>query len=136
MATVRMIEYEEASPEVREVYDDIMAFRGSDWINNFWKVVAVNPVLMRNTWEHLKAVMESPSLDLLTKELIYIAVSATNGSEYGVTTNTAAARALGMTDEMLFELMAVVGIANQTNALASGYQIEVDPEYRDGHLRR
>ncbi len=136
MANIPMVEYEEASPEVREVYDDIMAFRGSDWINNFWKVMAVNPELMRHTWQHLKAVMESPALDRLTKQLVYIAVSATNGSEYGVTTNTAAARAMGMTDEMLSELMALVGIANQTNALASAYQIEVDPEYRDGVLRR
>lgn len=135
MATVRLIEYDEASPAVRQVYDDIMATRGTDWINNFWKALAVHPELMRQTWEGLKAVMAAPALDPLTKELIYIAVSVTNGSEYGITSNTAAARSMGMTDEMLAELMALVGMANQTNALASAYQIEVDPAFRSGGLK-
>ena len=134
MATVRLIEYEEASPVVRQVYDDIMATWETDWVNNFWKALAVQPELLRRTWEGVKAVMAPGVLDPLTKEIIYVAVSATNGCQYCINSHTAAARLKGMTDEMLSELMAVVGMANQTNALADGFQVEVDPAFRAGGL--
>ena len=134
MATVKLIEYEEAGPAVRQVYDDIMATRETDWINNFWKALAVQPELLRRTWEGVKAAMAPGALDPLTKELLYIAVSATNACDYCINSHTAAARRKGMTDEMLSELMAVVGTANQTNALANGLQVEVDPAFRAGGL--
>ena len=134
MATVRLIEYEEASPVVRQVYDDIMATWETDWVNNFWKALAVQPELLRRTWEGVKAVMAPGVLDPLTKEIIYVAVSATNGCQYCINSHTAAARLKGMTDEMLSELIAVVGMANQTNALADGFQVEVDPAFRAGGL--
>jgi AhpD family alkylhydroperoxidase len=126
MTTVRLIEYEEASAEVRAVYDDIMATRKTDRVNNFWKALANHPPMLRRTWESLKEVMGPGALDPLTKELIYVAVSATNGCEYCIASHTAAARQKGMTDEMLGELMAVVGTANETNRLADGFQVEVD----------
>jgi len=132
MATVNMIEYEAASPEVRQVYDDIMTTRGVDWINNFWKVLAVQPALLRRTWEGVKQVMAPGVLDPLTKEMIYVAVSVVNGCEYCINSHTAGARKKGMTDGMLAELLAVVGMANQTNALANGFQIEVDEVFRNG----
>ncbi len=132
MATVEMIEYEEASPEVREVYDDIMATRQIDWINNFWKALAVQPALLKRTWQGVKEVMSPGAVDALTKEMIYVAVSMTNGCRYCINSHTAAARKKGMNDAMLAELMAVVGMANQTNALASGFQIEVDEAFRQG----
>ena len=134
MATVRSIEYEEADPTVRQVYDDIMATRKIDWINNFWKALAVQPELLRRTWEGVKAVMAPGVLDPLTKEMIYIAVSVTNGCEYCTNSHTAGARLKGMTDEMLSELIAIIGMANQTNALANGLQIEVDPAFLAGGL--
>ena len=134
MATVRLIEYEEADPTVRQVYDDIMATRKIDWINNFWKALAVQPELLRRTWEGVKAVMAPGVLDPLTKEMIYIAVSVTNGCEYCTNSHTAGARLKGMTDEMLSELIAIIGMANQTNALANGLQIEVDPAFLAGGL--
>ena len=132
MATVKMIEYEEASAEVRAVYDDIMATRGVDWINNFWKVVAVQPALLRRTWEGVKEVMAPGAIDAVTKEMIFVAVSVTNGCDYCINSHTAGARKKGMSDEMLAELMAVVGMANQTNALANGLQVELDEAFRDG----
>lgn len=132
MATVKMIEYEEASAEVRAVYDDIMATRGVDWINNFWKVVAVQPALLRRTWEGVKEVMAPGAIDALTKEMIFVAVSVTNACDYCINSHTAGARKKGMSDDMLAELMAVVGMANQTNALANGLQVEVDEAFRDG----
>jgi len=132
MATVHLVEYEEAGPKVREVYDDIMATRNVDWINNFWKALAVQPELLQRTWKAVKAVTAPGSLDALTKEMIYVAVSVTNGCQYCINSHTAAARKKGMSDEMLAELMAVVGTANQTNALANGLQIEVDEAFRDG----
>lgn len=132
MATVKMIEYEEASAEVRAVYDDIMATRGVDWINNFWKVVAVQPALLRRTWEGVKEVMAPGAIDALTKEMIFVAVSVTNACDYCINSHTAGARKKGMSDDMLAELMAVVGMANQTNALANGLQVEVDEVFRDG----
>ena len=132
MATVKLIQYEEASPEVRAVYDDIMATRQIDWINNFWKALAVQPELLRRTWEGVKNVMAPGALDPLVKEMFYVAVSVTNGCEYCINSHTAAARKKGMTDEMLAELMAVVGMANQTNALVNGFQVELDEAFKDG----
>jgi len=130
MATVKLIEYAEASPEVRAVYDDIMATRKTDWINNFWKALAVDPALLRRTWESVKQIMVPGALDPLTKELLYLAVSATNGCRYCIASHTASARKQGMTDAMLGELMAVVGMANETNSLADGFQVEVDAAFR------
>mgnify|MGYP001007954196 FL=1 len=132
MSTVNLIEYEDADSQVREIYDDIMATRQIDWINNFWKALAVQPDLLRNTWESVKKIMQPGKLDSLTKEMIYLAVSATNGCNYCINTHTAAARKQGMTDSMLSELIAVVGLANQNNSLADGLQIETDPEYVNG----
>ena len=134
MATVQLVEYEDADQAVRQTYDDIMATRKTDWVNNFWKALAVQPELLRRTWEGVKSVMAPGFLDSLTKEMIYVAVSATNGCEYCINSHTAAARLKGMTDEMLGELMAIVGMANQTNALADGLQVEVDSAFRAGGL--
>jgi AhpD family alkylhydroperoxidase len=130
MATVKLIEYPEASAEVRAVYDDIMATRKTDRVNNFWKALASHPPTLRRTWESVKSVMAPGALDPLTKEMVYLAVSATNGCGYCTASHTASARRAGMTDEMLGELMAVVGMANETNRLADGYQIEVDDMFR------
>ena len=130
MATVKLIEYAEAGREVRAVYDDIMATRKVDWINNFWKALATHPPTLRRTWESVKQVMTPGALDALTKELLYLAVSATNGCQYCIRSHTASARKHGMTDAMLGELMAVVGMANETNRLADGYRVEVDDVYR------
>ena len=132
MATIELVAYEDASPEVREVYDDIMATRRIDWVNNFWKALAVHPALFRRTWEGVKAVMAPGAVDALTKEMVYVAVSVTNGCTYCINSHTAAARIKGMDDAMLAELMAVVAMANQTNALANGFQIEVDDAFRGG----
>ncbi len=132
MATVKLVEYEEAGPEVREVYDDIMSTRKIDWINNFWKVLAVQPQLLRRTWQGVKTVMAPGALDPLVKEMLYVAVSVTNGCRYCINSHTAAARKKGMTDAMLAELMAVVGMANQTNALVEGFQIQLDEAFVDG----
>ena len=125
-----MIEYSEASPEVRAVFDDIMATRKIDTVNNFWKVLAQHPATLRRIWENIKEVMAPGALDPLTKELIYLAVSATNQCRYCMASHAASARNKGMSDEMLGELMAVVGLANQTNALAAGYQVEIDEQFK------
>lgn len=130
MSLVKPVEYAEASAEVRAVYDDIMAVRGSDWINNFWKVLANDPALLGRIWASVKQVMAPGALDALTKELVYIAVSATNNCEYCSHSHTAAARAKGMTDAMFMELMAVVGLANETNRLANGLRIPVDERFK------
>ena len=130
MASVALIEYTEASAEVRAVYDDIMATRKTDFINNFWKALASHPPTLRRTWESVKAVMAPGALDVLTKEMVYLAISATNGCAYCIASHTAGARKAGMTDGMLGELMAVVGMANETNGLANGYQVEVDEVFR------
>ena len=130
MATVKLVEYAEASDEVRSVYDDIRATRKTDFINNFWKALASHPPTLRRTWESLKSIMAPGALDLLTKEMVYLAVSATNGCDYCIASHTASARRHGMTDEMLGELMAVVGMANETNRLANGYQVEIDAAFR------
>jgi AhpD family alkylhydroperoxidase len=125
----RLVEVADASPEVREVFDDIMATRGLDDVNAFWKALAADPPTLRRTWESLKQVMGPGSLDPLTKELIYVAVSATNGCEYCVASHTAAARAKGMTDAQYGELLAVIGMANETNALVSALRVPVDPAF-------
>jgi len=130
MSIVRLVEYAEAAPEVRAVYDEIMQARGTDWINNFWKALAHDPALLRRTWENVKQVMAPGALDPLVKEMVYVAVSATNGCEYCTYSHTAAARKKGMSEAMLMELMAVVGLANQTNRLANGLRIPVDPQFR------
>jgi AhpD family alkylhydroperoxidase len=130
MATLGLIEYDQASAEVRAVYDDIMATRNTDWINNFWKALARDPVTLRRTWESIKQVMAPGTLDPLTKEMIYLAVSASNQCAYCIASHTAAARKAGMTDAMFAELMAVVGMANETNRLSSGYQVEIDDRFR------
>ena len=130
MATVKLIEYAEASAEVRAVYDDIMATRKVDWINNFWKALANHPATLRRTWESVKQVTAPGALDVLTKEMIYLAVSATNGCNYCIASHTASSRKAGMTDAMLGEVMAVVGMANETNSLANGYQVEIDAAFK------
>jgi AhpD family alkylhydroperoxidase len=129
MATLGFIEYADASAEVRAVYDDIMATRKTDWINNFWKALAHDPVTLRRTWQSIKEVMAPGALDALTKEMVYLAVSATNQCGYCIASHTAAARKAGMSDAMLAEIMAVVGMANETNRLASGYQVEIDERF-------
>ncbi len=126
MALGQLIEYEEASEEVRAVYDDIMATRGTDWVNNFWKALAQHPESLCRTWESVKQVMAPGALDPLTKEMLYVAVSVTNNCEYCITSHVAGARQKGMSEAMLHELMAVVGMANETNRLANGYQVPVD----------
>jgi AhpD family alkylhydroperoxidase len=129
MATLGLIEYNNASPEVRAVYDDIMATRKTDWINNFWKALAHDPATLRRTWHSVKEIMAPGALDALTKEMIYVAVSATNQCGYCIASHTAAARKAGMTDAMLSEVLAVVGMANESNRLASGYQVEIDQQF-------
>lgn len=125
MASPQLIEYADASPEVRAIYDDIMATRRTDWINNFWKVLANDLPTLRRTWNSIKEIMAPGCLDAVTKEMIYLAVSVTNQCGYCIASHTAAARKAGMTDAMLAELMAVVGMANETNRLASGYQVPI-----------
>ena len=130
MAALNLVEYDDAPDEVRAVYDDIMATRQVDWINNFWKVIANHPPTLKRTWDSIKQVMAPGALDPLTKEMIYIAVSATNGCEYCIRSHTASARKQGMTDEMLAELLAVVGMANETNSLANGFDVETDEIFK------
>jgi AhpD family alkylhydroperoxidase len=130
MATFGLIDYDAASPEVRAIYDDIMATRHTDWINNFWKALAHDPANLKRTWDSLKAIMAPGALDSLTKELIYVAVSVTNGCAYCIASHTAAAQKAGMSAAMFAELMAIVGMANTTNRLANGYQLEIDDQFR------
>jgi|SRR5579884_945098 len=130
MATYGLIDYDDASPEVRAVYDDIRAVRQTDYINNFWKALAHDPPTLRRTWESIKQIMAPGALDPLTKEMIYIAVSTTNQCGYCIASHTASAQQKGMTPEMFAELMAVVGMANETNRLATGWQVEIDERYR------
>ena len=132
MPTLGLIEYHDASPEVRAVYDDIMATRHTDWINNFWKAIARDPATLRRTWQSVKEIMAPGALDPLTKEMIYVAVSATNQCAYCIASHTASARKAGMTDSMFAELMAVVGMPNETNRLSSGYQVEIDERFKVG----
>jgi AhpD family alkylhydroperoxidase len=130
MATFGLIEYSAASAEVRAVYDDIMATRQTDYINNFWKALAHDPAALKRTWESIKQIMQPGALDPLTKEMMYLAVSATNQCGYCIASHTAAARKAGMTEAQFAELMAVVGMANESNRLASGYQVEIDERFR------
>jgi AhpD family alkylhydroperoxidase len=123
------IEYAEASAEVRAVYDDIMATRKVDWVNNFWKVLAHDPPALQRIWSNIKQVMAPGALDPLTKELVYLAVSVTNGCRYCIASHGAGARAKGMTEQQLSELMAVIGLANETNRLATGYDVPVDARF-------
>jgi AhpD family alkylhydroperoxidase len=121
-----MIDYQDATPQVREVYDDIMTTRKTDSVNNFWKTIARDPATLKRTWESIKAIMAPGALDSVTKELIYIAVSVSNQCDYCIASHSASARNKGMTEEMFLEMMAVVGMANETNALVSGYRVELD----------
>ncbi len=130
MATVPLISDEAASAEVLAVFDDIRSVRGTDYINNFWRALANDPPLLKATWERLKQVMGPGELDPLTKEMIYVAVSIANGCEYCTHSHTAAARAKGMTPEMHGELLAVIAMASQTNALATALQVETDEVFR------
>lgn len=131
MAMVRLVEYADASPEARAVFDDIMATRKTDWVNNFWKALATHPPTLRRLWENVKQVMAPGALDPLTKEMIYLAVSAANGCEYCIASHTAGARRAGMSEAMRGELLAVVGMACETNSLADAYQVPVDDRLRD-----
>lgn len=130
MATTRLIEYDEASPEVRAVYDDIRATRKTDFINNFWRALAVNPAQLRRTWDGAKAVMAPGAIDALTKEFIYIAVSVANKCEYCIHSHTAAARAKGMSEAQYAELIAVIGMAHSTNGLVTSMQVPVDDVFK------
>ena len=130
MSTFGLIEYNEASAEVRGIYDDIMATRKTNWINNFWKAIAHDPATLRRTWESLKAIMGPGALDPLTKELIYVAVSVTNNCHYCIASHTASAFKKGMTEEMFKELQAVIGMANETNKMVTGYQVEIDERFK------
>lgn len=133
MSLVKPVEYEDASPVVRAVYDDIMQTRGVATINNFWKVLASDPDTLARTWAEVKAVMQPGALDPLTKEMIYVAVSATNNCEYCTYSHTAAARKAGMTDAMFAEVLAVTGLANKTNRLSNGYRVPVDAAFVPKH---
>jgi AhpD family alkylhydroperoxidase len=126
-----LIEYQDASPEVRAVYDDIMATRKTDWINNFWKALARDPATLKRTWESSKQIMAPGTLDPLAKELIYLAVSISNQCSYCIASHTVAAGKKGMTEAMFNELMAVVGFANQNNRLVAGYQVEIDEAFQN-----
>ena len=130
MATLGLIEYKDASPEVKAVYDDIMATRKTDWVNNFWKAIAHDPVTLKRTWQDIKQIMAPGALDAVTKEMIYVAVSVSNQCDYCIASHTVSARKKGMTDEMFKELMAVVGMANETNRLVAGYQVEIDEQFK------
>jgi AhpD family alkylhydroperoxidase len=123
------IEYADASPEARAVYDDIMATRGVDWVSNFWKVLAHDPPLLRRIWANVKEVMSPGALDPLTKELLYVAVSASNGCHYCISSHSAAARRQGMSEQQYSELLAIVGLANETNRLATALNVAVDDRY-------
>ena len=120
------IDLRKASREVRAVFDDIKRTRNVPDVNNFWKYLANDPALLKRTWESVKQVMAPGSLDPLTKEMIYLAVSITNGCGYCIASHSAAARKAGMNDAMFGELMAVVGMANETNRLANGYRVPID----------
>src|SRR3981081_2059785 len=129
MSIFGLIEYKDASSEVRAIYDDIMTTRKTDWVNNFWKALAHDPATLRRTGESGKPIMGPGALEPLNKALTYYAVSATNQCGYCIASHTAGARKAGMTDAMFAELMAVVGMANETNRLASGYQFEIDQRF-------
>jgi AhpD family alkylhydroperoxidase len=129
MSRPKPIEYAEAAPPVRAVFDDIKRSRKVDDVNNFWKYLANDPALLKRTWQSVKEVMAEGTLSPVVKELLYLAVSVTNGCEYCIASHTASARKAGMTDAMLGELLAVVGMANETNRLANGYRVPIDPAF-------
>jgi AhpD family alkylhydroperoxidase len=138
MAVVPILSDEAAGAEALAVFDDIRAKRNTDYVNNFWRALAVDPALLRATWERLQAVMGPGALDPLLKEMIYVAVSVTNGCSYCIHSHTAAARAKGMTDAQHGELLAVIAMASQTNALATALQVPVDTRFmvqEEGALR-
>ncbi len=124
------IEYAQASPEVRAVYDDIMATRKTDWVNNYWKVLAHHPPTLQRMWRNAKEVMGPGAIDPLTKELIYMAVSITNACQYCIASHGAAARNKGMTDAQHAELVAIVGLANETNRHAAAFDLTIDEPFR------
>ena len=130
MSIFGLIEYQDAAPEVRAVYDDIMATRKTDWINNFWKAIAHDPATLKRTWEDIKQIMSPGALDAVTKEMIYVAVSVTNQCNYCIASHTVSAQKKGMTDDMFKELIAVVGMANETNKMVTGYQVEIDAQFK------
>ena len=129
MSGRKSIEHRDASPEVRAVFDDIKRTRKVDDVNNFWKYLARDPATLRRTWESVKEVMAPGALDTVTKEMIYLAVSVTNGCGYCIASHGAAARKAGMSEKMFGELMAVVGMANETNRLANGYRVPIDAAF-------
>ena len=129
MTTHGPIEYREASAEVRAVFDDIKRMRQVEDVNNFWKYLARDPATLRRTWDSIKEIMAPAALDAVTKEMIYLAVSVSNGCGYCIASHSAAARKAGMTDAMFGEVMAVVGMANETNRLANGYRVPIDPAF-------
>ena len=130
MTLFGLIEYEQAGPAVRAVYDDIMATRKTDWVSNFWKAIAHDPATLERTWASIKQVMAPGALDAVTKEMIYVAVSITSQCEYCIASHTASARNKGLTDAQLKELMAVVGMASETNKLVKGYQVAIDERFK------
>jgi len=129
MSKPRPVEYADAPPAVRAVFDDIKKTRTVPDVNNFWKYLAADPVGLKRTWESVKEVMAPGALDPLTKEMIYLAVSVTNGCGYCIASHTAAARKAGMTDAMFGEVMAITGMANETNRLSNGYRVPIDPAF-------
>ena len=133
MVRLQPIEYADAGPSLREVYDDIKRTRNVEDVSNFWKTLAHHPATLKRTWESVKEVMAPGALEPVVKEMIYVAVSATNNCEYCIRSHTAQARQRGMTDDMLGELMAVVGMANETNSLVNGYQVKLDEGLKDSH---
>ena len=130
MGTVPLLSDEEAAPEARAVFDDIRAKRGTDYVNNFWRALAHDPVQLRETWERVQAAMAPGTLDPLVKEMVYVAVSTANGCAYCVHSHTAAARGKGMTPEMHAELLKVIGTAMMTNGLVTALGVEVDERFR------
>lgn len=129
MSVVPLLKDDQLCEAAKAVFDDIRKTRGTDFVNNFWRALAHDPVLLKRTWESVKEVMAPGALDPLVKEMVYVAVSATNNCEYCIRSHTAAARAKGMDDAMLMELLAVVGMANETNRLANGLQVPVDAAF-------
>lgn len=130
MATVRLLTDAELSPEARAVFDEIRAARKTDHVNDFWRALAHDPVALRRTWESIRQVMAPGALDPLVKEMLYVAVSIANGCDYCIHTHTASARAKGMTEAQFMELVAVVGMASETNRMVGAFGVEVDEIYR------
>lgn len=130
MSTLGFIEYEKASPEIRAVYDDIMATRKTDKVTNFWKALAHDPVRLKRTWEDTKTIMAAGTLDPLVKELLYLAVSISNQCDYCIAAHTVSARKKGMTEAIFNEMLAVVGLANENNRLVAGLQVEIDDHFK------